>query len=111
MLNLGQMDCRRRRRGERGHTWPENSVWPAWTQAARRVTQGLAFLHWELLGNTTAKRRARLEGRMFFTFPENARWDAELQAVEFGVEIGAWKYAASRLERNGGPEDRRRPRE
>ena len=48
---------------------------------------------------------------MFFTFPENARWDAELQAVEFGVEIGAWKYAASRLERNGGPEDRRRPRE
>jgi hypothetical protein len=44
-------------------------------------------------------------------FPENARWDAELQAVEFGVEIGAWKYAASRLERNGGPEDRRRPRE
>ena len=28
---------------------------------------------------------------MFFTFPENARWDAELQAVEFGVEIGEYQ--------------------
>jgi hypothetical protein len=27
-------------------------------------------------------------GPVFFTFPENARWNAELQAVEFGVEIG-----------------------
>jgi hypothetical protein len=25
---------------------------------------------------------------MFFTFPEDARWDAEWQAVEFVVEIG-----------------------
>ena len=25
---------------------------------------------------------------MFFTFPEAARWNAERQAVEFGVEIG-----------------------
>ena len=25
---------------------------------------------------------------MFFTFPENAHWNAEQQAVEFGVEIG-----------------------
>jgi len=25
---------------------------------------------------------------MFFTFPEDARWNADLQAVEFGVEIG-----------------------
>jgi hypothetical protein len=25
---------------------------------------------------------------MFFTFPENARCDAERQAVEFGVEVG-----------------------
>ena len=24
---------------------------------------------------------------MFFTFPEDARWNAEWQAVEFGVEI------------------------
>ena len=24
---------------------------------------------------------------MFFTFPEDARWNPELQAVEFGVEI------------------------
>jgi hypothetical protein len=28
---------------------------------------------------------------MFFTFPEDARWDAELQAVEFGVEIGEYR--------------------
>ena len=29
--------------------------------------------------------------RMFFTFPENARWDTELQAVEFGVETGEYQ--------------------
>ena len=28
---------------------------------------------------------------MFFTFPENARWDASRQAVEFGVAIGAYE--------------------
>jgi hypothetical protein len=28
---------------------------------------------------------------MFFTFPENARWDPERQAVEFGVEIGEYQ--------------------
>src|SRR5215475_5055166 len=27
---------------------------------------------------------------MFFTFPEDARWNAEWQAVEFGVEIGEY---------------------
>src|SRR6516225_5164134 len=27
---------------------------------------------------------------MFFTFPEDARWNADLQAVEFGVEIGEY---------------------
>jgi hypothetical protein len=27
---------------------------------------------------------------MFFAFPENARWNAERQAVEFGVEIGEY---------------------
>jgi hypothetical protein len=27
---------------------------------------------------------------MFFTFPENVRWNAERQAVEFGVEIGEY---------------------
>jgi hypothetical protein len=27
---------------------------------------------------------------MFFTFPEDARWNAERQAVEFGVEIGEY---------------------
>ena len=25
---------------------------------------------------------------MFFTFPEDTRWNAERQAVEFGAEIG-----------------------
>ena len=28
---------------------------------------------------------------MFFTFPEAARWNAERQAVEFGVEIGEYR--------------------
>jgi hypothetical protein len=28
---------------------------------------------------------------MFFTFPEDARWNAEQQAVEFGVEIGEYR--------------------
>jgi len=27
---------------------------------------------------------------MFFTFPEDARWDADRQAVEFGVVIGEY---------------------
>ena len=27
---------------------------------------------------------------MFFTFPEDARWNAEREAVEFGVEIGEY---------------------
>ena len=27
---------------------------------------------------------------MFFTFPEDARWNVERQAVEFGVEIGEY---------------------
>lgn len=28
---------------------------------------------------------------MFFTFPEDARWNVETQAVEFGVEIGEYE--------------------
>ena len=28
---------------------------------------------------------------MFFTFPEDARWNADRQAVEFGVEIGEYR--------------------
>jgi hypothetical protein len=28
---------------------------------------------------------------MFFTFPDAARWNAERQAVEFGVEIGEYR--------------------
>jgi hypothetical protein len=29
-----------------------------------------------------------LEAPLFFTFPEDADWNTERQAVEFGVEIG-----------------------
>ena len=29
--------------------------------------------------------------RMFFTFPEDARWNDERQAVEFGVELASTK--------------------
>jgi hypothetical protein len=28
---------------------------------------------------------------MFFTFPEDARWNSEQQTVEFGVEIGEYR--------------------
>jgi len=28
---------------------------------------------------------------VFFTFPEDARWNAERHAVEFGVEIGKYR--------------------
>ena len=28
---------------------------------------------------------------MFFTFPEDAHWSADRQAVEFGVEIGEYR--------------------
>ena len=28
---------------------------------------------------------------MFFTFPEDAHWNADLQVVEFGVEIGEYR--------------------
>jgi hypothetical protein len=28
---------------------------------------------------------------MFFTFPENAHWDPEHQAVEFGIGIGEYE--------------------
>ena len=28
---------------------------------------------------------------MFFTFPEDARWNDEQQAVQFGVEIGEYR--------------------
>jgi CheY-like chemotaxis protein len=34
---------------------------------------------------------ARPEAAMFFTFPEDARWNAERQAVEFGVIIGEYE--------------------
>jgi hypothetical protein len=28
---------------------------------------------------------------LFFTFPENARWNADRQAVELGIEIGEYQ--------------------
>ena len=28
---------------------------------------------------------------MFFTFPEDTHWNAERQAVEFGVEVGEYR--------------------
>jgi hypothetical protein len=28
---------------------------------------------------------------MFFAFPEDSRWTAEQQAVEFGVELGEYR--------------------
>ena len=34
---------------------------------------------------------ARPEAAMFFTFPEDARWNAERQAVKFGVIIGEYE--------------------
>ena len=36
---------------------------------------------------------------MFFTFPEDARWNADRQAVEFGVEIGE-EYGVVRVARH-----------
>jgi hypothetical protein len=38
----------------------------------------------------TAEIRGLPQATMFFTFPEDARWNAERQAVEFGVEIGEY---------------------
>ena len=32
---------------------------------------------------------------MFFTFPEDARWDAEWQPAEFGVEIEIGEYGGA----------------
>jgi hypothetical protein len=39
---------------------------------------------------------------MFFTFPEDARWNAERQAVEFGVEVGEYRGVV-RVPRRGVP--------
>ena len=40
---------------------------------------------------------------MFFTFPEDARWNAEHQAVEFGVEIGEYRGVVRVPRRLGAP--------
>ena len=36
---------------------------------------------------------------MFFNFPEDARWNAERQAAEFGVEIGEYRGVVRVLRR------------
>ena len=38
---------------------------------------------------------------MFFTLPEDARWNADRQAVEFGVEIGEYHGVFQRSSRSG----------
>jgi Protein of unknown function (DUF1488) len=37
-----------------------------------------------------SRKSPTLGGSMFYTFPEDARWDDERQAVLFGVEIGEY---------------------
>jgi hypothetical protein len=44
----------------------------------------------ERLENISEEDRAEPETPHFFTFPEDAHWNAERQAVEFGVEIGEY---------------------
>jgi Protein of unknown function (DUF1488) len=44
------------------------------------------------IGEPSEQDRASARGgAMFFTFPEDARWNAERQAVEFGVVIGEYQ--------------------
>jgi hypothetical protein len=40
---------------------------------------------------------------MFFTFPEDARWNAERQAEEIGVEIGECRGVCSNAYCQSGP--------
>ena len=42
------------------------------------------------------KGQIRSAVAMFFTFPEDARWNAERQAAEFGVEIGEGRWIDQR---------------
>jgi Protein of unknown function (DUF1488) len=56
----------------------------------RQVSLPGCVLRQELLENM-GRRPTEIRGRMFFTFPENARWDAGRQVVEFGVEIGEYQ--------------------
>ena len=51
----------------------------------------VAILAENRLENVTKEARARAEPTMFFTFPEDARWNAERQAAEFGVEVGEYR--------------------
>jgi hypothetical protein len=47
--------------------------------------------HPELIENTDEENLKSGLRRMFFVFPEDARWDADRQAVAFGVEIGEYQ--------------------
>ena len=60
----------------------------------------------ERLGGTTIKA----ETPLFFTFPEDARWNAERQAVEFGVEIGEDRGVVCRGASSVAPTRAARPR-
>jgi hypothetical protein len=46
---------------------------------------GACFEQYE---NTITKRRG---GMVFFTFPDDVRWNAEQEAVEFGVGVGEYR--------------------
>src|SRR6516164_9444633 len=66
-------------------TWGEHNVCGAEAQASRP---------WHCFGGNERLENiigARLEPPLFFTFAENANWNAERQAVEFGVEIGEYR--------------------
>ena len=39
----------------------------------------------------TPKSQSATGAAMFFTFPEDAHWNAQRQGVEFGVEIGEYR--------------------
>ena len=45
---------------------------------------------WERLENTIVPQ-GPIGAEMFFTFPEDAHWNAERQVAEFGVEIGEYR--------------------
>jgi hypothetical protein len=47
------------------------------------------FANWRAsFANASRKGQITTAIAMFFAFPEDARWNATRQAVEFGVEIG-----------------------
>jgi Protein of unknown function (DUF1488) len=51
----------------------------------------LAILPSNVYRTSLRKGHIGIAVAMFFTFPEDARWNADRQAVEFGVEIGEYE--------------------